>query len=150
MKKNMQIEGLRGLACLMIVLFHIFYQYNVFCLGQDGPWLLKHWGEFGVGVFIFISGYYLIDFEKEQFSFLNFLKKRLLRLYPIYAVAVILIFVIRSFTHVSGFTAVTWKDLLLNLTLLNGYVDKPYIEPAHWYMTTLLRTIILEDFRNAG
>ena len=143
MKKNMQIEGLRGLACLMIVLFHIFYQYNVFCLGQDGPWLLKHWGEFGVGVFIFISGYYLIDFEKEQFSFSNFLKKRLLRLYPIYAVAVILIFVIRSFTHVSGFTAVTWKDLLLNLTLLNGYVDKPYIEPAHWYMTTLLRTIIL-------
>ena len=143
MKKNMQIEGLRGLACLMIVLFHIFYQYNVFCLGQDGPWLLKHWGEFGVGVFIFISGYYLIDFEKEQFSFLNFLKKRLLRLYPIYAVAVILIFVIRSFTQVSGFTAVTWKDHLLNLTLLNGYVDKPYIEPAHWYMTTLLRTIIL-------
>lgn len=143
MKKNMQIEGLRGLGCLIIVLFHVFYQYNVCCLKKDGPWPLKHWGEFGVAIFIFISGYYLIDFEKEGFSFSEFLKKRLLRLYPIYAFAVILIFTIRSFTCVSGFTAVTWKDLFLNITLLNGFTGKPYIEPAHWYMTSLLRTIIL-------
>lgn len=143
MKKNMQIEGLRGLACLMIVFFHIFYQYKIFCLGQNGPWLLKHWGEFGVGIFIFISGYYLMDFEKDEFSFFSFLKKRLLRLYPIYAVSVILIFIIRSLTYVPGFMEVTWKDLLLNLTFLNGYIGTPYIEPAHWYMTTLLRSIIL-------
>lgn len=151
MKKNMQIEGLRGVACLMIVLFHIFYQYDVFVLEQEGFFLLKHWGEFGVGIFIFISGFFLIDFEGGDFSLARFYRKRLLRLWPAYIVTVTLIFALRSITYVRNFETVTAVDWLLNLTFINGFIGTPYIEPAHWYMTTLLRSIflagILQRFR---
>lgn len=143
MKKNMQIEGLRGAACLTIVLFHIFYQYRVYVLQQEGPLLLKYWGEFGVGIFIFISGYFMLDFEGKNFSLSSFYKKRFQRLFPIYALAVSLIFVVRCCTSVSNFDTVTLKDWLLNVLLINGFVGAPYIEPAHWYMTTLIRAIIL-------
>lgn len=150
--KNMQVEGLRGLACLIIVIFHTVYQFQVFVLGQQGPSLLAHWGEIGVGIFLFISGFFLVDFSnKSKFSLLQFYKRRILRLWPIYATCVFLIFVIRMLTTVPNFEPVNWSDLILNISFINGFIGTQYIEPAHWYMTTLLRaTIVIGVLRRTG
>lgn len=142
--KNIQIEGLRGLACLMIVIFHTVYQFQIYVLGMQGPSLFAHWGEIGVGIFLFISGFFMVDFaNKNNFSLIQFYKRRILRLWPIYAICVLLVFIIRKFTIVPNLGPISWKDLLLNLFFINGFIGTIYIEPAHWYMTTLLRATIV-------
>lgn len=59
--RNMQIEGLRGVAILMILIFHAFYRYQQIYSGNgiEYNWL-KDWGSFGVCIF-FINFLLLSD-----------------------------------------------------------------------------------------
>lgn len=50
MKKNLQIEGLRGCCVLLVVFFHIVYRFSQVYLKIDVPFL-SHWGEFGTTIF---------------------------------------------------------------------------------------------------
>tara|TARA_Y100000296_G_scaffold57290_1_gene65703 strand:+ start:5799 stop:7673 length:1875 start_codon:yes stop_codon:yes gene_type:complete len=75
------IQGLRALAVLSVVIFHI------------SPANLKG-GYLGVDVFFVISGYLIIGqiwrgLESNEFSFTNFYSKRFRRLFPSFAVVAI-------------------------------------------------------------
>ena len=58
MKKNLQIEGLRGCCVLLVVFFHIVYRFSQVYLKIDVPFL-SHWGEFGTTIFLLISSFFL-------------------------------------------------------------------------------------------
>lgn len=55
--RNIQIEGLRGLSALMIVLYHVFPRYASLFLGQPQGWT-KHIGSMGSSLFLLISAYF--------------------------------------------------------------------------------------------
>lgn len=81
--RNMQIEGLRGVAILMILIFHVFYRYQQIYSGNGSEYnWLKDWGSFGVCIFLLISCYYLINFDSAiaSFSLLKYLIKKFMRL----------------------------------------------------------------------
>ena len=93
------IDLLRILAITAVASFHFLYSAIV---NHKTPNLLPsplfefaRYGYLGVELFFMISGYVIIETVQNS-NFSNFLKKRFFRLYPMYWIAVILIFAISS------------------------------------------------------
>lgn len=86
-KKLYGIQELRGVASLMIVLYHVTYISNE-CLNYSFMGGLFDFGYGGVDLFFVISGflvYYVhcLELGKKQFG-IDFLIKKCLRIFPIY------------------------------------------------------------------
>lgn len=90
------IQGLRGLACVAVALYHGSY--------WTGSWskvtqeIFFAAGYFGVSLFFMISGFIMVITTKKSdgsASFVkSFIKKRILRIWPAYLIATILSFLI--------------------------------------------------------
>lgn len=85
------LGGLRGVAILLVILFHMLPQY----FSQ---------GYLGVDVFLVISGFLLVRAydTRQAFSFWDFVHKKILRLYPVLACAVILACLLMAFAMYSA------------------------------------------------
>ena len=142
-KKNLQVEGIRGITILMIVLFHIFCRYQQIYYDTEIVWM-KYWGSFGVTIFLLISAYFLYTPPKEhfQFQFFRYLGKKALRLWPAYFISITIIFAVLALFFLPGRT-VGLKDYLLNIFFINGFIKTPYVDGAHWYLTVLISAIII-------
>jgi peptidoglycan/LPS O-acetylase OafA/YrhL len=72
-----QLDGIRGLAILLVVSFHYFGTFSLFSFGWSG-----------VDLFFVLSGYLitsrLVAMEERDNHFLQFYKNRALRIMPIY------------------------------------------------------------------
>ena len=82
LKYNPSLDGLRGIAILSVLLFHIYPQYF-------------HYGYLGVDLFFVLSGYLITNIiytklENNTFSFKEFYRNRVRRIFP--AVIVVLLF----------------------------------------------------------
>lgn len=142
--RNMQIEGLRGAATLIIIIYHMFDRYQQIYLDNSISWM-NQFGSFGVAIFFVISFYFLVDFNSEKISaqegILLFCKK-LLRLWPMYVVAITLTFIVTHISHLPERT-VDLKTYLLNFVLLNKIFDSNYVDGAHWYLTVLISIALI-------
>ena len=135
--RNRKIDGLRGVTAILIVCLHLFGRYAQIYLEADLP-LVRFLARSGVIIFLLISSYYNVSAEKSS---LRKLGKRILRLWPTYAAAVTIIFIILQFAPLPGRES-SVRDYILNLFFLNGFLDTPYVDGAHWYLTTLVSIIL--------
>lgn len=146
--RNVQIEGLRGFSIMVIVVYHIFCRYKQLYL-NDEIWWMRDWGTFGVEVFFLISTFFLVDFSKPErhsdFRFVSWIAKKLLRLWPCYAVSITITFILLRFYPLPGRTT-NLQDYFLNLCFLNGFIGTPYVDRAHWYLTNLLSMYLIIGF----
>lgn len=97
------IDALRGIAALAVVVSHVHFSWTDPLLREElaspteafSPALLAVtiYGRFGVGLFLLISGFCIhmtwarVAERPEALDFLRFWRRRLLRLYPPYALA---------------------------------------------------------------
>ena len=94
-ERNKQIDGIRGIAAIIILIFHMFCRYLQIYENSNIGWM-EQWGSFGVVIFMLISGYFLgVESGKEKltekkFKFFQYLFKKLLRLWPCYILAITL------------------------------------------------------------
>ncbi|WP_311746632.1 acyltransferase family protein [Proteus penneri] len=80
------IQVLRGIAAILVVLFHFRHYINdVYPVSDLGDRLFL-FGEAGVDLFFVISGFIIVysSVNKEKNSFSEFIIKRIFRLYPLY------------------------------------------------------------------
>jgi len=83
------LDGIRGLAILLVVAGHIFYRYPIFKFG----WI-------GLNLFFVLSGYlitqrlYVHYLENRGSYFRNFYVRRVLRIFPLYYGSLIFFFVL--------------------------------------------------------
>lgn len=142
-KRNGQIEGLRGITILVIVFFHLIYRFNELYVGEVYKYkFMKYWGEIGVSIFLIISAYFLYDNSKESFNLITFYKKKFLRLWPTYFIAITAIFALTQVIELPGRTY-TLVDYLQNIFFINGFIGIPYIDGSHWYLTILISLIFV-------
>jgi peptidoglycan/LPS O-acetylase OafA/YrhL len=93
-KKEIYLDGLRGLAVLLVSLGHIFYQFYIFKFG----WI-------GLNLFFVLSGYlitsrlfyHLKNNYKHYFSF--FYMRRVLRIFPLYYGCLVFFLIILPFFY---------------------------------------------------
>lgn len=88
-KFEFNLEALRGLAAIVVVLTHCF-GFSAILNGADraGIWQYEFPGHLAVLVFFILSGYVIGLATKKQLTWTttgDYLKKRILRLYPVYA-----------------------------------------------------------------
>ncbi len=75
------VQILRGVAALMVVMFHILLKAQILNLTE----ISFPQGAAGVDLFFIISGFIMVYItDNKDFHFFDFLKKRLLRILPLY------------------------------------------------------------------
>jgi peptidoglycan/LPS O-acetylase OafA/YrhL len=81
-KKNLEVEGLRGLAILGVLAYHYLYRWrlNIMPQGVQSATIFKM-GHFGVQLFFMISGFVILGSMQNSNNYFHFIKKRFLRLY---------------------------------------------------------------------
>ena len=119
MKRNFDnhIEALRGFAALSVLLFHLVVFSKHFNGGFDFKNKVINYeppGHSWVLVFFIISGYVIgLNYadRTKQFSISEYLKKRMIRLYPIYLFSIII--TVLLFKN-------TWQVIMGNLFFLQN------------------------------
>lgn len=162
MKEIKSLNYLKGIMALSIVIFH----YNKFTLTNHNdinfPFfnILKSIyidGGLLVELFFLISGFCLFMFYSERIKnnklgIKDFLKKRILKLYPLYIITTIVILLLQFlFLKKYGYyfdsgISLTIKDFLLNIVCLGrGWFSNdlyPYNAPA-WFLSVLIFDYLL-------
>jgi len=135
--RNLQIDGLRGIGCIIIVLFHCICRFSQLYLSKD-IMLMNGWGDFGVALFLIITSFTLkTDKREENFSVIRYWTRKIIRLWPMYAIAITFTFIV---TRILPFPerTVGLFEYIINLSMLNGFIGVSYVDGAHWYITTLI------------
>ena len=157
-KRNLQIDGLRGIAMIMIVAYHLFFRYGELFEGRT----VSHAVEAmlpGVAVptFLLISSMFLLHAYQERGGVRAFVSRclslffhKVRRLWPAYAIAVTIIALFRLIIDLPGRGELSFGNYLCNLLMINGFIGVDYIDSAHWYITTLLSATAVTAIISCG
>ncbi len=130
------LDGLRGIAILLVVFYHAYARYP-----DVAPYLTNTYGEFpifkygfwGVQLFFLISGFVILMTLEKSKSFLQFIGKRWLRLFPAMLIVTILIYTTAGILSERPLGIPRLIDTLPGLTFMEpswlSYIFKTTINP---------------------
>jgi peptidoglycan/LPS O-acetylase OafA/YrhL len=107
------LDGVRGLAVTMLVLSHFMISDH---WHGNAVWNVLHGGWLGVDMFFVLSGFLitgiLIDTKSSKSYFLNFYKRRTLRIFPLYyfclLIAYIVVYYVENRPPLEGYNSFGW------------------------------------------
>lgn len=146
------LDGLRLVAALMVVAYH-FVAYDRGTVPPWGaaadrvfPWLSlpASYGWLGVPMFFVISGF-VICLSAWNRTPGEFLRSRVIRLFPAYWAAALLTFAVLSLWPVVR-RPVGPSDLLVNLTMLQNPMGVPPVDAVYWTLWVEARFYLLFAF----
>lgn len=136
-KRIYGLDYMRGLACLLVVLYHYTTRLVELFPEVDCNWLIKvPFGYMGVSVFFLLSGYLSLRHYKEETAPWQYIKSKAKRLYPCYWCAVILTFCTTSLLLPER--SVPLKSFLVNLTMLESFLGVDPVDGAYWTLANEL------------
>jgi len=126
-----EIDALRGLAALSVVLFHYTTRFNELYVWNRLPMISFPDGHFGVNLFFIISGFVIFMTLDKTSRPMDFVVSRFSRLFPAYWVSILLTF---SITHWLGLPEklVGWTTALANLPMIHGLFHIPHVDSVYW------------------
>ena len=141
-KYNPHLDGLRGIAILMVLSFHFLEEYKFFNIGWSG-----------VDLFFIISGYLLtgrlFTYKDDKAVIIKFYFNRFLRIIPLYALFLLLFFfAIYFLISKNNFTnLVSYKNNILGIAffMTNWLLIKHQI-PSLGYLGHLWSLAVEEQF----
>lgn len=132
-KKHYDIlDGLRGVAAIMVVAFHIFETHSTSSLDQ----IINH-GYLAVDFFYVLSGFvvgYAYDDRWGKMTLGGFLKRRIIRLHPMVIMSMIIgaiLFYFQAHGHFIGHVPV-WRVLIIMLIGFTLIPVPPSMDFRHW------------------
>jgi peptidoglycan/LPS O-acetylase OafA/YrhL len=113
-----QITFTRFFAALSIVVFH--FGKNISPFNESSIKILFLQAHIGVSYFFLLSGFIMILAYKEKgkIEFVDYIKRRFARIYPVYGLAILLLIAYQLFTSQS----LNYQGIILNLALLQSWV----------------------------
>lgn len=143
--KNLQIQFLRGIGCLSVLLFHYLYRYNeIYRDINNSSIFIKKLGVIGVYIFLIIMGYYLVPKDKNT-NPKKYVSSRLSKLYPPYLLCITITYLFSKFLYLGGGREVSLFEYIQNIFLINGFIFTDYVDGAHWYITYVIVFILIMD-----
>ena len=134
--KNLNIQAGRGIAILMVAVFHFTFQWS----GQYfyGRFVSNDFFKIftlGVQLFFMISGYVIFKTIENTITLQRFLFKRMKRLIPALCIIAPILFLIQKLVIVKNFPNLDLKDLLISIFMINPtYLS--YIFHAEFHFVT--------------
>ncbi|MGJ5642455.1 acyltransferase family protein [Formosa sp. S-31] len=131
-KRLVELDGLRGIAAVSVVLYHYTSMYNTL-YGHEG--LLGKYnfsiGSHGVQLFFMISGFVIFLSLNHLKRPMDFVVSRFSRLYPPYWVAIACTF---SVVYLFGLPGRQFSPItaLKNMSMLQGYFKVSSIDGVYW------------------
>ncbi|TCM92805.1 peptidoglycan/LPS O-acetylase OafA/YrhL [Paenibacillus sp. BK033] len=127
-----ELDALRGLAALAVMLYHYTAQYPKLFHDKDSDLFINFsWGYLGVQLFFIISGFVIYMTLNSTRSTKDFFVKRSIRLYPAYIVAVVLTFTLTTLYQLPGRT-VGLSEALINLSMLQEFIGIKSVDGVYW------------------
>lgn len=149
MNKIKNIEFLRIIGCIAIILLHLFNKAGLHGLFDDIEIYNKlHCmtgnGQKAVDLFFIISGFFFALKFNPAKSIWEFLKHKLIRLYPVLIFGIIMYFLI----SLTGAVKFTFYDNIMDFLCLNGtlLVLKLGNMGVFWYVSAMLWTFVLYGY----
>lgn len=128
-KRLLELDCLRGIAALMVVIFH-------FGTGErEVPLNISRYGCTGVDLFFMISGFVIFLTLNKTNNYKDFLISRFARLYPAYWVCVSITFTLMwlvYFHAADAYYKPEFRPYLINLTMLQFYLKAPNLDGPYW------------------
>lgn len=145
----LQIDALRGIAAVAVVLYHFTQRFVELFSPAQTPSLLVSQGHYGVNLFFIISGFVIFMTLDRTRQPMDFVVSRFSRLFPAYWCAIALTFFITLILALPLKT-VTPMQALGNILMLHGLFKVPHVDGVYWtlqiellfycYMFLLFRT----------
>ncbi|MFA7615956.1 MAG: acyltransferase [Weeksellaceae bacterium] len=146
------LDGLRVVAILMVMAFHYCYLFNSTLYQIDLPRELFKYGYLGVELFFIISGFVITLTLTKTNNFINFIKKRWIRLFPGMLICSVLTFSIISLFDTNNFfpNSKSVVNLIVSNTfvspaLINSILNTQtsFIDPPYWSLWVEIQFYIL-------
>ncbi|MEO8152856.1 MAG: acyltransferase [Rhizobacter sp.] len=125
------VDALRGLAAVMVVLFHFTTRYSQKFGHLSEPAFSVPWGNLGVNLFFMVSGFVIFMTLDRVSRPMDFVVSRFSRLYPAYWVAAALTFLVLTVFPELGRT-LSLRQALSNGLMFEGLFGVPPIDGAYW------------------
>lgn len=126
-----ELNSIRGLAALAVVLFHYTTKYNE-NFEPDAMKIFEFkYGYLGVHLFFILSGFVIFMTIGKVKSGFDFIYKRFIRLYPVFWVCLIFTFSVTSIGSIEKFER-TWTELVINFTMIPSLLKTRAIDGAYW------------------
>jgi peptidoglycan/LPS O-acetylase OafA/YrhL len=131
----LELDALRGIACLSVMLYHYTHYYDSVWKHRTPTWIDLERGYYGVQLFFLISGF-VIFASLRGHSMREFALLRFWRLFPAYWAATLFIFVLDKFFSLTPMVTVhgalsPW-ELGVNATMLANLFGVRCIDSSHW------------------
>lgn len=124
------LNVLRGVSALLIVLYHYTVQYDK-SIGHVVPYTITvPWGCYAVYTFFMLSGFLTVYTYKENTTASGFLKKRFLRLYPMYWICMVVTTLYMIVIMPERMPSL--KQFLVNLTMMPSLFGIDAIDGVYW------------------
>ncbi|MCF4164325.1 acyltransferase [Zavarzinia compransoris] len=143
-ERDRTIDCLRGIAILLVVLYHWLVRWTVPEFEHDvTAWRHVHspvflLGRYGVQIFFVISGFVIAMTLMRSASALEFAARRFARLFPALLLAASLTFAV-SRLHDPFALGVGFRDYLLNLTFIGSMLGAELVDSAYWTLSVEVR-----------
>jgi peptidoglycan/LPS O-acetylase OafA/YrhL len=143
MKRFQELDSLRGIACLLVLLFHYTNRYSeIFNTNITSSLINFKYGGLGVDLFFIISGFVIFLTIKNTTKPLDFVFKRFSRLYPTFWVCMFITFFIVKSSDLIDYHR-SFSDLLINLTMIPDIFGVKRIDGVYWSLLPELAFYLL-------
>jgi peptidoglycan/LPS O-acetylase OafA/YrhL len=127
----LELDALRGLAAVAVVLFHFTTRFQELFGHSERLALSVPWGDYGVDLFFMLSGFVILMTLDRTSSSLKFAWGRFSRLYPTYWAAAGLTFLVVCLCGLPG-QEVSTSEALVNVTMVQSLLGCGHIDGAYW------------------
>ncbi|MCJ8323109.1 MAG: acyltransferase [Rhizobiales bacterium] len=150
--RYLELDALRGMAALAVVLFHYTTRYYDFFPNSPVPTLQVNDLGYGVNLFFVISGFVISFSAASKNNAFAFLKGRILRLYPLYWAALIITFATMTiFPHPE--LTVNFATFIMNFSMLQKFAGFANVDGAYWtlaiewvFYSTIIGLLLVKSF----
>ncbi len=126
-----EIDVLRGLAALAVVLFHYTTRFNELFGSNPPPTISFPDGHYGVNLFFIISGFVIFMTLEKTSKPMDFVVSRFSRLFPAYWIAIFLTFFVTHWLGLPG-KLVDISTAFGNLIMVHGLFHIPHVDGVYW------------------
>jgi len=127
-----ELDSLRGIACLSVLLFHYTTKYSeIFSTSITTQLFNFKYGGQGVDLFFIVSGFVIFLTIKKNTKPVDFVYKRFTRLYPTFWICVLLTFFLIRYSDLIMYQR-NFSELIYNLTMVPDVFGVKRVDGVYW------------------